>query len=108
MAEKDIVERLQEACVGKPAKIPWPHYLLHEAADEIERLRAETRTLRNVGVDLLTRAERAEAVVEAAQEWRKHQEAYDDFDGDRRGIADWLYRSKLALLSALAKYDKGE
>lgn len=39
MSERDIVERLREACVGKPAKIPWPHYLLHEAADEIERLR---------------------------------------------------------------------
>lgn len=35
----DIVKRLREACNGKPAKIPWPHRVLHEAADEIERLR---------------------------------------------------------------------
>ena len=31
--------RLRQACNGHPyAKIPWPHRLLHEAADEIERL----------------------------------------------------------------------
>ena len=36
----DIVDRLKEAMVGYPyAKIPWPHRMLHEAADEIERLR---------------------------------------------------------------------
>jgi site-specific DNA-methyltransferase (adenine-specific) len=30
---------LRQACNGHPyAKIPWPHRLLHEAADEIERL----------------------------------------------------------------------
>ena len=36
----DIVKRLRDNCVGKPARIPWPHRILHEAADEIERLRA--------------------------------------------------------------------
>lgn len=37
----DIAERLRAACNGHPhAKIPWPHRVLHEAADEIERLRA--------------------------------------------------------------------
>lgn len=39
----DIVDKLNEACVGHPhAKIPWPHRLLHEARDEIERLRSDT------------------------------------------------------------------
>ena len=35
----DIVEKLRRACKGKPAVIQWPHRGLHEAADEIERLR---------------------------------------------------------------------
>ncbi len=33
----DLVERLRAACVGRPAKIAWPHRILHEAADEIEK-----------------------------------------------------------------------
>ena len=35
-----IRQRLLDACVGKPAKIPWPHRLLHDAADHIEKLEA--------------------------------------------------------------------
>lgn len=36
----DIVQRLEEACVGHPhAKIPWPHRLLHDAVAEIVSLR---------------------------------------------------------------------
>lgn len=38
----DLVDRLKAACVGHPtAEIPWPHRLLHEAADSIEALGAE-------------------------------------------------------------------
>ena len=45
----DLPERLREACKGHPvAKINWPHRLLHDAADEIERLRAENHRLRTV------------------------------------------------------------
>jgi len=37
----DIVQRLNDHCVGHPySKIEWPHRLLHDARDEIERLRA--------------------------------------------------------------------
>lgn len=37
----EIVQRLKGACVGHPAaEIPWPHRLLHDAADEIARLTA--------------------------------------------------------------------
>jgi hypothetical protein len=40
----DIVERLNEHCVGHPyAKIEWPHRLLHDARDEIARLRSIVR-----------------------------------------------------------------
>ena len=35
----DLVMKLRAACDGHPAAlIPWPHRLLHDAADEIERL----------------------------------------------------------------------
>lgn len=35
----DIKQRLKEACNGHPvAEIPWPHRLLHTAADYIEQL----------------------------------------------------------------------
>lgn len=34
----DIARRLREYCVGTPAEIPWPHRILHEAADELDRL----------------------------------------------------------------------
>ena len=33
---KTIQERLRDACNGKPAKIQWPHRLLHEAADALD------------------------------------------------------------------------
>ncbi len=32
-----LVSRLRKACKGRPAKIAWPHHLLHEAADAIEK-----------------------------------------------------------------------
>ena len=41
----DIVERLRGSCVGTPAKIEWPHRLLHEAADEIEQLGFKIKTV---------------------------------------------------------------
>jgi hypothetical protein len=45
----DIIARLSAACVGHPAaRIPWPHRLLHEARDEIERLRSEVIRLNGV------------------------------------------------------------
>ena len=38
----DIIERINEACIGHPfARIPWPHRLLHDAREEIEHLRRE-------------------------------------------------------------------
>ena len=39
-----LVVRLREACNGHPhAKIPWPHRILHEAADEIEDMAKRIR-----------------------------------------------------------------
>lgn len=41
----DLTDRLNAACVGRHAGIPWPHRLLHEAAAEIERLRVRVAGL---------------------------------------------------------------
>jgi len=42
----DIIIRLNEACIGHPfAKIAWPHRVLHDAAQEIEALRAQVARL---------------------------------------------------------------
>lgn len=37
----DLPERILEFCKGRPAKIPWPHRIVHEAHDEIIRCRRE-------------------------------------------------------------------
>ena len=37
----DITQRLRAKCVGRPASIQWPHRLLHDAANHIEKLQAE-------------------------------------------------------------------
>ena len=43
---KDIIERLRVYCHGHPhAKIPWPHRVLHDAAEEINQLRARNERL---------------------------------------------------------------
>lgn len=43
----DITARLAEACHGHPfARIPWPHYVLHEAIAEIRQLRADLKAAR--------------------------------------------------------------
>lgn len=39
--------KLRESCKGNPdVTIKWPHRLLHEAADEIDRLATENERLR--------------------------------------------------------------
>ena len=39
-----IEQRLRNACDGYPSTtISWPHRILHEAADEIERLKADLK-----------------------------------------------------------------
>jgi hypothetical protein len=47
-SQQSIAERLRAACDGHPAaNIPWPHRVLHEAADEIARLELQVKTYRD-------------------------------------------------------------
>jgi hypothetical protein len=56
----DLIERLRGACKGHPAAlIPWPHRILHEAADEIERLTAELDAHIRESANMLAKAESA-------------------------------------------------
>ena len=64
----DIIDKLLAACVGHPVtNIPWPHRVLHDAAEEITRLRAELADLKSCACSdcnqevLQLRAELAEA-----------------------------------------------
>ena len=52
---EDIVDKLRWAACGHPfAKIYWPHRVMHEAADEIERLR-KALVIDDVMIDRLLR-----------------------------------------------------
>ena len=68
----DLVVRLLAACDGHPhAKIAWPHRILHEAAEEILRLRAELRRIdavmaRRPALDKPTRFENVEHAISTA------------------------------------------
>ena len=35
-APETISKRLRDECIGNPATIPWPHRILHEAADALD------------------------------------------------------------------------
>lgn len=71
MTTSTIPARLRAACRGHPAaQIPWPHRLLHEAADRIEELdKAGERVLAFLEEEM-SRAEPAlehHLMVEAAE-----------------------------------------
>ena len=46
MTDDELIVRIRSACVGHPsAEIPWPHRLLHEAAEALEVLVGRVREL---------------------------------------------------------------
>ena len=50
---QDLVQRILQACAGHPnAEIPWPHRILHEAADKVAELQQERdrlyKSIRNI------------------------------------------------------------
>lgn len=76
----DIIDELNEACVGHPhAKIAWPHRVLHGAREEIERARQRITYLLGINneFEAIARAARAnlrasvEALGEIEPRWRK-------------------------------------
>lgn len=47
--KESLTLRLRLACVGHPtAEIPWPHRILHEAADEIATLTSKLERMREI------------------------------------------------------------
>lgn len=51
--EQDIITKLLAACDGHPyARIPWPHRVLHEAREAIEKLRKDNARLRDALRDI--------------------------------------------------------
>lgn len=47
MTTDALSQRLKDNCIGHPhAKIPWPHALLHEAADELDWREKQIKMLR--------------------------------------------------------------
>ena len=51
-----LAKQLRDACVGHPkSQIPWPHRVLHEAADLIEQQQADVDALREVLADVEAR-----------------------------------------------------
>lgn len=50
--DADICEKLRAHCKGHPhAKVAWPHRVLHEAREEIERLRSAIEWALGMGKD---------------------------------------------------------
>jgi hypothetical protein len=62
----DIVERLRGNAIGNPARIPWPHRLLHDAADYIE---AQRGALKARNDSIVKQAEQIDK-LRAALEWQ--------------------------------------
>lgn len=54
--KESLTVRLRKACLGNPAaKIPWPHRILHEAADELSAANARTSELEALNRELADR-----------------------------------------------------
>ena len=85
-ASEDIVQRLLNACVGYPSTtISWPHRLLHEAIEEITKLRALQRD--DSVVEEMVEALEWYATSEWCATWgdlnRRAKEALDKFNASR-------------------------
>jgi len=74
----NLVERLRQACSGHPvAKIAWPHRILHEAADAIERLQKELETARESLADI-ARQRLSHEMTKEAQSYADWLGGYDE------------------------------
>lgn len=56
-------------------------------------------------VDTVARIPEAEAVIEAARKWAQIKADFDEFDGDRRSIAEHLHEAKEELAAAVSALD---
>jgi hypothetical protein len=95
----DIVQQLRDACTGHPnATVPWPHRLLHNAADEIERRREYGETVSRKLCDSQSYAEALERELSALRR------AVETTAPATKQRADWevLVRSGLTPVQAIA------
>ncbi len=75
----DIIDQINEACVGYPyAKIAWPHRLLHDARDTITTLRARVSELLRFNNEFEARAREAERIHRMLTTARPISEYHDD------------------------------
>jgi cell wall assembly regulator SMI1 len=61
------VERLRGNAIGNPARIPWPHRLLHDAANYIE---AQRSALKARNDSIVKQAEQIDKLREALEMWQ--------------------------------------
>ena len=80
--------------------------------DDFIRLDRQMSFLERAGIADRDRAQKAEAQIaeltaenvalkELISDYAKHKTAFDDFDGDRRGIAEHLYEAEQALIAGV-------
>lgn len=95
MPKEDITKRLLNACNGWPnTTVSWPHRLLHEAREEIEKLRA---TPPQPSVEEVT----PEQISKNIQIWR--------FDDSNEGsFGDYLMKRYPHGLKIVSKKEGGE
>lgn len=84
-SELSIEEKLRDAASGHPfATVKWPHRVLHDAADEITRLRAERDAAFLAGVKAGLEAAKGVAIaydgkpIRAASGWGHEQRDYHE------------------------------
>lgn len=80
----DIIDKLLAACIGYPVtNIPWPHRVLHDAAEEITRLRAELAECKQDAERyrwLRDKCRDGSLTIARADDWSLHPWSGDDID----------------------------
>lgn len=95
----DIVTQLRNACTGKVTTTVWPHRLLHDAADEIEKC-WENINIKADWIDAtindMAKMDQHVTTVEAENKRLKYaldvamKKLAPDMPGDSRAVPDWF------------------
>lgn len=104
----ELAKRLRKACNGHPhALIPWPHRILHEAADEIERL---TKAAAAREAPAVTLEAVLSCVKDASELWCQvnKRQPFGDIEREAVGSAACLIKNKLTALYSQPPASVGE